>query len=86
MLRAGIDLLTAVAEEVETHMGGKQRQAACGALADQADEVLTTLGVALPQSLQAAGKLGSPACAVGFLIAQEACRCPRWEAAWAAAC
>lgn len=58
-LRAGIDLLTAVAEEVETHLGGKQRQAASGALAGQSDEVLATLGVALPQSLRTAGEFGA---------------------------
>ena len=57
MLRAGVDLLTAVAEEVETQLGSKPRQAAAAVLAAQADEVLATLGVALSQALAAAGEL-----------------------------
>lgn len=59
LLRAGIDLLTAVAEEAETQLGGKLRQAVCGALTDQADDVLGTLGVALSQALAAAGAAGT---------------------------
>jgi hypothetical protein len=55
MLRCGLDLLTAVAEEAETQLGGKPRQDACSELTDQADDVLNTLGVALPKALCAAG-------------------------------
>jgi hypothetical protein len=55
MLRVGLDLLTAVAEEAETHLGGKPRQDACSMLTDQADDVLSTLGVALAKALSAAG-------------------------------
>jgi hypothetical protein len=55
MLRCGLDLLTAVAEEAGTQLGGKPRQDACVVLTDQADDVLTTLGVALSKALGAAG-------------------------------
>jgi hypothetical protein len=56
MLRCGLDLLTAVAEEAETQLGGKPRQDACGILIELADDVLSTLGIALSKALCAAGE------------------------------
>lgn len=56
MLRCGLDLLTAVAEEAETQLGGKPRQDACSILTELADDVLSALGVALSKALCAAGE------------------------------
>ena len=52
VLRTGADLLAAVAEEVQVHLPPPMRQSAAEALSDQADDVLTALGVALAHSLR----------------------------------
>ena len=60
-LRAGIDLLTALAEEVETHLGRRQRSAVAAVLLEQSSEVLEMLGASLSQALTRGGLLkGKP--------------------------
>mmetsp|Transcript_17088 Transcript_17088/g.51068 ORF Transcript_17088/g.51068 Transcript_17088/m.51068 type:complete len:994 (+) Transcript_17088:167-3148(+) len=52
-LRCGTDLLTAVAEEVQTHLMRPQQQPALEALSAAANDVLSVLGVALNRALDA---------------------------------
>lgn len=59
-LRCGTDLLTAVAEEVQTHLMRPQQQPALEALSAAANDVLSVLGVALNRALDAPeGALGN---------------------------